>query len=80
MSMVDYGSYFATTPVTTTGYDRNTFDTFSLNPTLNFTTATNTNGSPMATAYSNTLQQQQQQQQLYEQYASSYGQLAGSTR
>ncbi|VDK72420.1 unnamed protein product [Onchocerca ochengi] len=78
--MVDYGSYFATTPVTTTGYDRNTFDTFSLNPTLNFTTATNTNGSPMATAYSNTLQQQQQQQQLYEQYASSYGQLAGSTR
>ncbi|VIO95730.1 homeobox protein, putative [Brugia malayi] len=77
--MVDYGSYFTTTPVTTTGYDRNTFDTFSLNPNLNFTTTTNTNGSSMATAYSNTIQQQQQQQ-LYEQYANSYGQLTGNTR
>lgn len=79
MNMVDYGSYFTSAPVTTTGYDRNTFDAFSLNPNLNFTTAANTNGSTMATAYSNTLQQQQQQQ-LYEQYASSYGQLAGNTR
>uniref|UniRef100_A0A0R3RGH2 Homeobox domain-containing protein n=1 Tax=Elaeophora elaphi TaxID=1147741 RepID=A0A0R3RGH2_9BILA len=76
--MVDYGSYFTAAPVTT-GYDRNTFDAFSLNPNLNFTTATNTNGSSMATAYSNTIQQQQQQH-LYEQYANSYGQLTGSAR